>query len=198
MKEKELFEFLESIVNLKLTARTGWIGRKVPKPLETIASHSFGVVLISWILAEGKKVDKDKIIKMALIHDLAEAYCGDITAYAEKYSIEMGLEEKILKDKKKVERSVLKRVIKPLDENLQKQITRLFNEFEEQKTQEAKIVYLADKIDELFQVFYYRKAGGGKRLKEFYDWFKRHKIFNKNLPEKFFKYVMVKDSKLSK
>lgn len=44
---------------------------------DTIASHSYRVALIAWILAQEEKADPYKTVMMALLHDVAEARTGD-------------------------------------------------------------------------------------------------------------------------
>src|SRR5688500_16712316 len=72
---------------LKLTPRTGWIDRGV-KPLlaESVADHSLGVALLAWVAAierhaEGATLDPQRVLTLALLHDLAEAETGDWPPY---------------------------------------------------------------------------------------------------------------------
>lgn len=44
---------------------------------DTIASHSYRVALIAWILAKEENADPYKTVMMALLHDVAEARTGD-------------------------------------------------------------------------------------------------------------------------
>jgi len=44
---------------------------------DTIASHSFRVALIAWLLAKAENADPYKVVMMALLHDIAEARTGD-------------------------------------------------------------------------------------------------------------------------
>jgi putative hydrolase of HD superfamily len=51
-----------------------------------VADHSFGVALLAWVCAlqrqaEGAAIDPERVLKLALIHDLAEAETGDWTPY---------------------------------------------------------------------------------------------------------------------
>jgi putative hydrolases of HD superfamily len=53
---------------------------------ESVADHSFGVALLAWVCAlqrhaEGANLDPERVLKLALIHDLAEAETGDPTPY---------------------------------------------------------------------------------------------------------------------
>ena len=99
---KNLTEFLKYISKLKLTVRTGWNFYKVPGIRETIGSHSFGVTYIAWILAKKQNVDIDKVIKMALVHDILEGITGDITPQDKKYKIKYFIEKKAIKKLKKI------------------------------------------------------------------------------------------------
>lgn len=44
---------------------------------DTIASHSYRVALIAWMLAKEEGADPYKVVMMALLHDIAEARTGD-------------------------------------------------------------------------------------------------------------------------
>lgn len=45
---------------------------------ESIADHMYRMSIMAQII-EDSKIDKSKCIKMALVHDMAEAITGDIT-----------------------------------------------------------------------------------------------------------------------
>ena len=57
--------------------RTGWVYRGVEKP-ESIADHMYRVAVLALTVA-GTEYDQSKLVKMAIVHDLAEAIVGDIT-----------------------------------------------------------------------------------------------------------------------
>lgn len=44
---------------------------------DNIASHSYRVAMIGWLLAEMERVDASKVVMMCLLHDVAEARSGD-------------------------------------------------------------------------------------------------------------------------
>lgn len=69
---KKLAEFLLQAGRLKYLPRSGWVREGMPNP-ETVAEHSWRVALLAMILGEELDVDKNKLIKMALVHDLEEA-----------------------------------------------------------------------------------------------------------------------------
>lgn len=62
--------------------RTGWLLRGV-RPCESLADHSFGVAFLAMLFvdairAEGGSVDGERVLRMALVHDAAEAKTGDV------------------------------------------------------------------------------------------------------------------------
>jgi putative hydrolase of HD superfamily len=98
---------------------------------ENVAEHTFYVTIIAWILAELEKADKDKIIKMALIHDLAEARGGERNLINKFYSQTLN-EPRIIGE---ISQSYhLKNF----------ELPKIFSEFSKEKTLEARIVRDAD------------------------------------------------------
>jgi putative hydrolase of HD superfamily len=74
-------------IALKAVPRTGWRDRGVaPAQVESVADHSFGVALLAWVCAvarraQGSALDPQRVLALALLHDLAEAETGDVTPY---------------------------------------------------------------------------------------------------------------------
>lgn len=80
-----LARFLRRAARLKTVPRTGWLDRGVPPAaVESVADHTFGVALLAWIAAQAAAdpaLDPDRVLKLALLHDLAEAVTGDHPPY---------------------------------------------------------------------------------------------------------------------
>src|SRR5436190_1274118 len=53
-------------------------GRGVRDP-ESVADHSYGMALLALVAPLPAGVDRDRLIRLALVHDLAEARVGDLT-----------------------------------------------------------------------------------------------------------------------
>ena len=72
---------------LKSVPRTGWLDRGVPPlQVESVADHSLGVALLAWGCAlqrraEGVAIDPERVLMLAILHDLAEAKTGDVPPY---------------------------------------------------------------------------------------------------------------------
>ena len=63
---------------------------------ETVADHCWMAMLMAFLMQdEFPEADMDKVMKMCLIHDLGEAFTGDIPAF-EKTEFDAAKEEKVL------------------------------------------------------------------------------------------------------
>lgn len=131
--------------NLKKLKRTGWVLRGVPNP-ESIADHSFRTALITLFLGEelkkkGIPLNLEKALKIALIHDLAEARITDIPLPAQRYFSKVEGEREALQ------------------EMVGEEYLKLFDEYEGESTLEGKLVKFADRLEMLIQALEYEKAG---------------------------------------
>lgn len=106
---------------------------------ENVASHSYGVIFCAWILSEicKESIDKEKIFKMALIHDFAEARIGDFNAVNKIYN-------------KADERKALEDAFSEIP--IKEEILSLWDEYRSLKSLEAKLVHDADVIDLIIQL----------------------------------------------
>jgi 5'-deoxynucleotidase YfbR-like HD superfamily hydrolase len=126
--------------DLKKTTRY-LIRKKINR--ESAADHSWKAALMVFILAEelNLKIDKEKALKLAIIHDLAEAITGDID-----YGLIVSGKVKE-KDKRAGERRAMRRLARMLPARAGKEIADLWLEYEQQKTGEAKFVKAIDKLE---------------------------------------------------
>jgi putative hydrolase of HD superfamily len=114
---------------------------------ESAAEHSWKLAIMALILAPylDKKIDINKAIKMALIHDIVEVIEGDISIYS-LYKDDHKKKQKYLNEKK-----ALKKIIQNLDENNKNLISALWYEFEKNYTHEAKFINALDKLEAQLQ-----------------------------------------------
>lgn len=82
---KELANFLFEVGTLRKVARAHRQTLLTDDLSDNIASHSFRVVWIGYILAKMEKVDASKVMMMCLAHDLSEARSGDQNWVHKKY-----------------------------------------------------------------------------------------------------------------
>lgn len=135
-KTDNLIKFLWETRILKYIPNAGLNYLKGPA-VENVAEHVFYTTIIGWVLARLEGVDENKIIKMCLIHDLAEARRGERNLINKFYSQPIN-EPKIVEEISK-------------DRNLQEFfLDDIFQEFFQEKTLEAKIAKDADILAGMF------------------------------------------------
>ena len=78
--------FLFEVGMLKRTPRSGWHFLPGAEG-ESVADHSFRMTVIAWTLARlNPEVNPDRVIEMALFHDLPETRTGDLNYVHQKYA----------------------------------------------------------------------------------------------------------------
>ncbi len=107
---------------------------------ESVAEHSWMMTLMAFFIKdEFPGVDMDKVIRMCIIHDLGEAFTGDIPTF-DKTSADEKTEEKLLYE-----------WIKTLPDNYTAEMLSLYEEMSERKTPEAKVYKAIDGLEALIQ-----------------------------------------------
>jgi putative hydrolase of HD superfamily len=80
-----IVEFLFEVGMLKRTPRSGW--QFLDGGSESVAEHVFRTTMIAFVLARlDGAVDTDKVLRLALAHDLPEARTGDLNYVNQKYT----------------------------------------------------------------------------------------------------------------
>jgi len=106
---------------------------------ETSAEHSWHFALMAMTLFEYcvlPDVDLDKVIKMALLHDLVEMYAGDTPAY-----MDVAPEDKLTKEKEAADK-----IFSLLPQTQSKEYRDLWDEFEEMATSNAIYAAAIDRL----------------------------------------------------
>lgn len=137
MNPGELLKILNVAEKLKCNTRHCYTssGRH-----ESVAEHCWRTALMAMLLeSEFPQADMNKVIKMILIHDLGEAFTGDIPCF-----------NKTSKDETN-ESNVLDDWVKTFPEPEQKQWLELYAEMNALETQEAKLYKALDKMEAVIQ-----------------------------------------------
>ncbi len=140
------------LLALKSTSRTGWMLRGVHHSVaETVSEHMEDASILSLVLAQllrekGVEVSPEKASALASVHDIAEAYIGDIVKLASRTLGE--------KAKEQLELEV---VAKNLGKN--SVVYNLLEEYITQTSIEAKIAKLSETIATLIQGTIYVEQG---------------------------------------
>ena len=82
----EILNFLKYSLNLKNVQRQGWIDKLSIQNPESVADHSYSMAMMAMIISDLENFDSEKILKMTLLHDLAESKIGDITPEPVSYT----------------------------------------------------------------------------------------------------------------
>lgn len=158
-----ILTLMRELGRLKVLPRSGWQFRGIKHP-ESIADHVYRMSTLSMLLADllveqGLPVDADRVTRMALLHELAEARIGDIPVVA--------LRHIPAEAKREAERSAVRDMLADFGP-LQTRYIALWEEFETGDTLEAQIVRAADKLELLFQAADYEMTGQ-RGLDEFWQ-----------------------------
>src|SRR2546430_8971848 len=80
MESQRLEDFWQLLERLKLEPRRGWKEKLRLSHVESVADHSYGVAMLCLFQAWSRGgYDLERLLKLALIHDLDEAITGDLT-----------------------------------------------------------------------------------------------------------------------
>ena len=119
---------------------------------ESIADHMYRMSLMAMVAAkEMPGLDQNRCVKLALIHDLAEAIVGDITP-----------NDPVSKEEKnKMESDAMAKIRAMLGDALGgEEMEALWHEYEDQVTDEAKLLKDLDKLEMIMQAGEYERAQG--------------------------------------
>ena len=136
-----IIKFLQKAEGLKDALRSAYTGtgRK-----ESAAEHSWRLSLLALLLGgRFKGANLEKMLKLCIVHDLAEAVCGDIPAPEQE-----GLAEC---EKSTLEREAMRELCAVLPEAERAEIFTLWEEYESCATPEARLIKAMDKLETLIQ-----------------------------------------------
>lgn len=157
--------FLE-LQRLKRLDRTGWVLRGLPPGAESVAAHSYGVALVAMLLADecaarGARVNVERVLRLALLHDLQETRTGDMPRTVANY---YGSDAR-----RRAERAAFDDIMRGLaSAQTAERYSALHEDYEERASLEARLVKAADVIDLLAQALYFERAGA-RGLSEFWE-----------------------------
>ena len=137
MRPERLFEILAVAERLKCNTRHSWTstGRR-----ESVAEHSWRLALMALLVAdEFPDVDCGRVVRMCLVHDLGEAFTGDIPAFEKRRQDETH------------EAALLARWVETLPEPLRAEWRSLYAEMEALATPEARLYKALDKLEAVIQ-----------------------------------------------
>lgn len=153
MKHKTIIEQILIPYKLKKIKRVN----TVDKRQESDAEHIYTMlVLFEHFLPMHPELDAEKIRLMILYHDLPEVYAGDCDF----------LDTRGREQKREKEAEAAKRLEKELPKTISKKFLTAWEEYEENKTLEARFVHALDALDPLLQAIENREKIGDRGYTE--------------------------------
>lgn len=142
-KLKRQIEFAITIDKMKNVFRRSLITDGSRR--ENDAEHSWHFAMLAMLLEEysAEKINIERVLKIALVHDLVEVYAGDTFAYDSKGNA----------DKFEREIAAAEKLFGSLDEEQGAEMRALWDEFEEMETPEARYANAIDRIQPLMLNF---------------------------------------------
>jgi putative hydrolases of HD superfamily len=162
---QEILSFLGHFYKLKDVERTGWKHKLLLDNPESVAEHTLTMIVLALIFSEFNNFTQAKtinMIKMALIHDLGESVIGDYVPE----SIE-------IEKKKKLENFAINNILSKIpNTTIKKKYIKLWNEFDENKSNTSNLIHFIDKLEMAIQAKYYldnNKNINKEDVKPFFD-----------------------------
>lgn len=164
-------DFLYQAGKLKDIPRRGWVLTGVKNPA-SIMDHSYRMALMAWVLGDKNKLNIERVLKMALVHDLCELYSQGSTPYERANILPKNKKDrskvfdswprfsksKKIKDfskKHKKEKAALEKITQKLPLGLAKELLNLWYDYEKGTTEEARFVRQINRLETLMQAFEY-------------------------------------------
>ena len=160
-KKPDYLDFFKTVGKSKRLLRSGPVREGIKDP-ESVAEHSFRVSVIAMVLSDKIEynVDKEKLVKMAIIHDIGEIVTGDIVVQRGEV-----IDLKLRDEKEIREMKGIKEIFDEIMEG--NMYAEIFNEMIERKSGEAKVFWQFDKLEMAITSLEY-EIEQGKNLEEFF------------------------------
>lgn len=151
MDSKKIVNYFFEIASLRRLTRSH--RQVIEEVSDNVSDHSFRVAIIGMILAKLENCDENKVIKMCLFHDVAEARIGDANFINQQY-VDLH-EEEARKDQAE-------------GLPIGKEVLEFLNEYGRLQTKESIIAKDADLLDQMVlqQEYFYNDKKNGKRWQD--------------------------------
>ena len=149
----DLSLFFHSVLELKSIKRAGWLSKVQVEDAESVADHTFSMAAMSMLLSDMLGFDTHKVIKMVLMHDLAESIVGDYMPG------DVTAQKKLAKEKK-----AMKFILSGLPKEIGEEYEEIWFEYLHNRTEIARFVHRMDKLEMALQANQYAKQGYADKL----------------------------------
>jgi putative hydrolase of HD superfamily len=157
---ESILRFIHIVGKVKGLIRTGWREKVGIEKPESVADHMYRTAVISMIISDLEGFDTEKVLRMALLHDLAEAFTGDLTPTQKEMYKPLNVME--------LEEEAIRKILSNLPENISDVYLSIWREIRDSESEEAKLVRSVDKLEMAVQAEEYIGQGyAAERLEEF-------------------------------
>lgn len=130
------------LIELKRIIRKGWQQKQIKNP-ESVADHTFGVLVLSLLFGKSTKYNFERLLLTALIHDFGESIIGDITP-----------DDNISKEEKYVlEKNAMIKIFAELNDSCD--VIKLWEDCNNRTTNEGRFIAELDKLEMILQAKQY-------------------------------------------
>lgn len=147
--------FFRSVLKLKSVRRTGWVSKVRVESAESVADHTFAMCAAAMLLSDMLGHDTTRVMKMVMLHDLAESVVGDYMPGAVPSAEKMKLEKKAMEG-----------ILASLPTRVRSEYSEIWAEYLGNRTREARFVHRVDKLEMALQAQDYAMRGYDKSLLE--------------------------------
>jgi len=157
-----LIQFWAFAAKLKAEPRRGWLKKLRLQRNESVADHSFALSILCLFEGERRGYNVERLLKLALLHDLEEAITGDLTPQDKE-----SRGENAVRTQKIVARE---QILSYFPHENQRVYRELWSELDNERSREAQLVHELDKLEMALQANEYARGGmQATKLKEFYE-----------------------------
>jgi putative hydrolase of HD superfamily len=146
---------LEACSAVKEVDRKGWSRRAGISSPESVADHIFATTLAAMVVGDFLGLDAEKMMRMAILHDVCEVVSGDIQPGEMEPSRKLELEV-----------SALRELLRGLPAPLRESYLKCFDDFNHGTSRESLLVRDLDKLEMAMQASAYEKKGVRRELLE--------------------------------
>jgi putative hydrolase of HD superfamily len=153
----DLQPFFDAVLGLKKVDRAGWAAKAGIKNPESVADHTFSMCAVGMALSDIMGLGTEKVLRMIILHDLAESIVGDY------------MPGEVIAGKKMArEKKAMKKILSSLPAKVRTDYQKAWTEYLQNKTREARFVHRVDKLEMAMQAARYSKDGHSKSLGQFF------------------------------
>jgi putative hydrolase of HD superfamily len=149
--------FFDAVLGLKEVDRAGWAAKAGIKNPESVADHTYSMCAIGMALSDTMGLGTEKVLRMVILHDLAESAVGDYMPGQISASKKIGQEKK-----------AMKKILSCLPAKTRKIYEKAWTEYLQNKTEEARFVHRIDKLEMALQADRYGRKRNARSLDQFF------------------------------